>query len=50
MLAWQKFHGQIVKVGLENDVIVGGAVVDSYTKLGFLDDALGIFQKSRRER
>ncbi|XP_056167699.1 putative pentatricopeptide repeat-containing protein At3g23330 [Syzygium oleosum] len=38
------FHGQIFKVGLENDVIVGGALVDSYSKLGFLDDAFGIFQ------
>ncbi|KAI3427628.1 uncharacterized protein J3R85_009487 [Psidium guajava] len=38
------FHGQIVKVGLETDVVVGAALVDSYSKLRFLDDAFEIFQ------
>ncbi|XP_057455484.1 pentatricopeptide repeat-containing protein At5g27110-like [Lotus japonicus] len=37
-------HCQIVKVGIENDVVVGGALVDCYAKLGLLDDACKVFQ------
>ncbi|KAK7257105.1 hypothetical protein RIF29_30833 [Crotalaria pallida] len=36
-------HGQIIKTGIENDVVVGGALVDSYAKLGFLNDACKVF-------
>ncbi|KAK7313223.1 hypothetical protein VNO77_37774 [Canavalia gladiata] len=37
-------HGQTVKIGIENDVVVGGALVDCYVKLGLLDDACKVFQ------
>ncbi|CAJ1978422.1 unnamed protein product [Sphenostylis stenocarpa] len=37
-------HGQIVKIGIENDVVVGGALIDCYVKLQLLDDARKIFQ------
>ncbi|KAF7836573.1 pentatricopeptide repeat-containing protein [Senna tora] len=37
-------HGQTVQIGIENDVVVGGALVDTYSKLGFLDDACKVFQ------
>lgn len=37
-------HGQTVKIGIENNVVVGGALVDSYSKLGFLDDACKVFR------
>lgn len=40
----RSFHGRIVKVGYANDVIVGGALVDTYAKLGFLDDACKMFR------
>ncbi|OIW06049.1 hypothetical protein TanjilG_29805 [Lupinus angustifolius] len=36
-------HGQTIKIGVENDVVVGGALVDSYAKLGFLEDACKVF-------
>ena len=42
-LGWS-VHGQTVKIGIENDVVVGGALVNSYAKLGFLDDACKVFQ------
>ncbi|KAK7317500.1 hypothetical protein RJT34_01795 [Clitoria ternatea] len=37
-------HGQTMKIGIENDVVVGGALVDCYAKLGLLDDACKVFQ------
>lgn len=37
-------HGQAIKVGFENDVMVGGALVDVYAKLGFLDNARQLFR------
>ncbi|KAL2964965.1 hypothetical protein AAZX31_16G033600 [Glycine max] len=37
-------HGQTVKIGIENDVVVGGALIDCYVKLQFLDDARKVFQ------
>ncbi|XP_061352286.1 pentatricopeptide repeat-containing protein At2g33680-like [Gastrolobium bilobum] len=36
-------HGHTVKIGIENDVVVGGALVDFYAKLGLLDDACKVF-------
>nr|GLL22766.1 pentatricopeptide repeat-containing protein At5g27110-like [Ipomoea trifida] len=38
------FHGKIVKIGFESDLVVGGALVDSYSNLGFLDDAYKVFK------
>ncbi|OWM81021.1 pentatricopeptide repeat-containing protein At5g39350-like [Punica granatum] len=40
----KSFHGRIAKVGLENDAVVGGSLVDCYAKLGFLDGALKAFE------
>nr|KYP51648.1 Pentatricopeptide repeat-containing protein At2g13600 family [Cajanus cajan] len=37
-------HGQTVKIGIENDVVVGGALIDCYIKLKLLDDARVVFQ------
>ncbi|XP_027356818.1 pentatricopeptide repeat-containing protein At5g27110-like [Abrus precatorius] len=37
-------HGQAVKSGIENDVVVGGALVDCYVKLGLFNDACKVFQ------
>lgn len=37
-------HGQIIKAGLENDIVVGGSLVDCYVKLGFLDIAHEVFE------
>ncbi|KAI4333406.1 hypothetical protein L6164_018226 [Bauhinia variegata] len=37
-------HCQTVKIGIEHDVVMGGALVDTYAKLGFLDDACKVFQ------
>ncbi|KAH7512784.1 hypothetical protein FEM48_Zijuj12G0126900 [Ziziphus jujuba var. spinosa] len=39
----RSIHAQTVKVGFEGDVIVGGALVDVYAKLGLLDDACQMF-------
>ncbi|EXB52055.1 hypothetical protein L484_024605 [Morus notabilis] len=36
-------HGQTIKVGFEDDVMVGGALVDVYAKLGILDCACQLF-------
>lgn len=40
----RSFHGQIVKVGLENDIVVGGSLVDCYVKLGLMDIAQKLFE------
>ncbi|KAL9298114.1 hypothetical protein ACSQ67_024010 [Phaseolus vulgaris] len=40
----RSLHGQIVKIGIENDVVVGGTLIDCYVKLQLLDDARKIFQ------
>lgn len=39
----RSIHGQIIKVGLENHGIVGGALVDAYVKFEFLNDAYEVF-------
>lgn len=39
----RSIQAQTVKVGFEDDVIVGGVLVDAYAKLGFLDDACQMF-------
>ncbi|KAA8526693.1 hypothetical protein F0562_008104 [Nyssa sinensis] len=38
------FHGRLIKLGFEDYLIVGGALVDPYAKLGFLNDAGKVFQ------
>ncbi|KAG2396952.1 Pentatricopeptide repeat-containing protein [Vigna angularis] len=40
----RSLHGQIMKIGIENDVVVGGTLIDCYVKLQLLDDARKIFQ------
>lgn len=37
-------HCQTVKLGIENDVMVGGSLVDTYSRLRLLDDACEMFQ------
>ncbi|KAK7393014.1 hypothetical protein VNO78_21464 [Psophocarpus tetragonolobus] len=39
----RSIHGQILKIGIENDVVVGGALIDCYAKLHLLDDASKVF-------
>nr|DAD29581.1 TPA_asm: hypothetical protein HUJ06_031049 [Nelumbo nucifera] len=41
----KSFHGRTIKVGLDNHNFIGGALVDIYSKLGFLDDAYKVFQE-----
>nr|DAD33864.1 TPA_asm: hypothetical protein HUJ06_012715 [Nelumbo nucifera] len=41
----KSFHGRTVMVGLDNHSFVGGALVDTYSKLGFLEDAYKVFQE-----
>ncbi|XP_010273363.1 PREDICTED: pentatricopeptide repeat-containing protein At2g13600-like [Nelumbo nucifera] len=40
----KRFHGLVLKFGLESDVIVGSAIVDMYSKCGEMNDALRVFQ------
>ncbi|KAK4804119.1 hypothetical protein SAY86_003936 [Trapa natans] len=39
----RSFHGRIIKAGLENDIVVGGSLVDCYVKLGFMNVAKKLF-------
>ncbi|XP_068645317.1 pentatricopeptide repeat-containing protein At3g13880 [Aristolochia californica] len=37
-------HGLVTKVGLDMDVVVGGAILDMYAKVGRLKDAIEVFK------
>lgn len=41
----KQLHSSIVKVGLESDVFVRSALIDVYSKLGELLEALGVFRE-----
>ncbi|KAJ7539790.1 hypothetical protein O6H91_11G109000 [Diphasiastrum complanatum] len=41
----KQLHSQVIKGGFETDVIVGGTLVDMYTKCGCMEDAREVFIK-----
>ncbi|KAK2383673.1 pentatricopeptide repeat-containing protein, mitochondrial [Trifolium repens] len=41
----KQVHSSILKVGLESDVFVRSALIDAYSKLGELLEALGVFRE-----
>lgn len=41
----RELHCSILKVGLECDVFVRSALIDNYSKLGEMNDALGVFSE-----
>ena len=40
-----KIHGMLFKLGLELDVFVGSALVNSYLKFGFVEEAQEVFEE-----
>jgi pentatricopeptide repeat protein len=38
-------HEQIIKSGLDSDVIVGSSLINMYVKCGNIEDAWGLFKK-----
>lgn len=40
----KQLHGFVFKINMENDVIVGSAIVDMYSKCGEMNDALKFFR------
>ncbi|KAI7983823.1 Pentatricopeptide repeat-containing protein [Camellia lanceoleosa] len=40
----KQFHGLVLKIGLEANVVVASAIVDMYSKCGETDDAFKVFQ------
>lgn len=45
----KQLHGLVLKHGLENDVVVGSATVDMYSKCGDMEDALTMFKMMREK-
>lgn len=45
LLNVRQLHGGIMKVGLESDVFVRSALIDTYSKLGEQQDALNVFSE-----
>lgn len=41
----RQLHSRIIKAGLESDVFVRSALIDIYSKLGELQEALGVFNE-----
>ncbi|XP_077242518.1 pentatricopeptide repeat-containing protein At2g13600-like [Tasmannia lanceolata] len=40
----KRYHGLVLKFGLEFDVVVGSAIIDMYSKCGEMNDAFRLFQ------
>ncbi|XP_057948745.1 pentatricopeptide repeat-containing protein At3g14730-like isoform X2 [Malania oleifera] len=45
LLEIKKIHGELFKFGLEFDPFIGSALVNSYLKFGFMDDAHTLFEE-----
>jgi len=40
-------HFLVPKLGFDSDAIIANSLVDMYTKFGFIDDALNIFNEMK---
>ena len=45
----RKIHCEVIKRGLESDVLIGNALLEMYSKFGFLEESLKVFNRIQEQ-